>query len=60
MASPSTCFVAVVGITVAMMFPLVPGHGTCPSGVRFNSAAYDIGDVSVIFITDFRFLSDLQ
>ena len=59
MSSPSFGFTAIAGITVVLMFPLVPGHGTCPQGVHNKFAAHDIVDVSVLFFAGFSFLSVL-
>ena len=60
-SSPSVPFVfaAIAGVTVALMCPLVPGHGACPQGERTKSAVLDIADVSVLLL-GFHALSDLQ
>ena len=52
-------FTAIVGVTVALMFPLVPGHGACPQGEHTQSDVFVIANVSVRML-GFHALSDLQ
>ena len=59
--SPSVpvVFAAIDGVTVALMFALVPGHGACPQVEHTKSAVLDIAKVSVLLV-GFHALSDLQ